>query len=225
MEERFVAIPGGWFLMGSDHGHEDERPVHRVWVSPFEMAVYPVMRGQYAAFLAATSHEPPREWDRPELSRPDLPVVGVSWHDAAAYCAWRVAGGDPVRLPTEAEWECAARGGRDGERYPGGDRIPDWIPSAGRGPLQGPWPVDLGPPNAFGLHGIGANIHEWCADWHAVDYSRRSPERDPAGPAEGVRKASRGGAWRHAVTISRAAARSKIDPTFRYTDYGFRLVR
>jgi formylglycine-generating enzyme required for sulfatase activity len=103
--------------------------------------------------------------------------------------------------------------------------FPGWVPNGGRGPLEGPWPVTLGEPNAFGIFGIGANIHEWCADWHAADYYVRSPLRNPLGPESGTRRASRGGAWRHAVTVSRVAQRSKLDPTFRYTDYGFRVVR
>jgi len=149
----------------------------------------------------------------------------VSWLDAAAYCRWRAEMGSEERLPTEAEWERAARGGIDGAAFPWGDTIPSWIPGGGRGPLAGPWPVTLGEPNAFGVFGIAANIHEWCADWHAADYYAASPAMNPPGPPAGRRRASRGGSWRHAVTISRSAARSKIDPAFRYTDYGFRTVR
>ena len=149
----------------------------------------------------------------------------MSWHDAVAYCAWCTAQGQSQRLPTEAEWERAARGGRDGVAFPWGDEMPSWIPDGGRGPLPGPWPVTLGAPTAFGLRGIAANVHEWCADWHDRGYYAVSPDRNPRGPASGIRRASRGGSWRHAVTISRCAARSKIDPSFRYTDYGFRTVR
>jgi formylglycine-generating enzyme required for sulfatase activity len=218
-------VPAGWVQMGSDEGQEDERPIHRVWVDAFAMAVYPVTRGEYALFLDATGHDAPREWTNPRFAAADLPVVGVSWVDAAAYCAWRSRSGAPLRLPTEAEWEHAARGGRDGERYPWGDAIPSWVPNAGRGPLQAPWAVTLGDPNRFGLYGIAANVHEWCADWHAADYYQHSPERNPTGPEAGLRRASRGGSWRHAFTISRSAARSKLDPTFRYTDYGFRVAR
>lgn len=224
MSEPFVRIPGGWFQMGSDDGAEDERPVHRVWVDAFELAVYPVTCGEYEEFLLATGHERPRDWES-FRSSPDLPVVGVSWLDGEAYCRWRGTPDSPLRLPTEAEWERAARGGIEGRRYPWGDEIPAWIPDDGRGPLDGPWPVTLGEPNAFGLYGIGANIHEWCADWYGSGYYAVSPERNPRGPASGSRRASRGGAWRHAVTISRCAARSRIDPSFRYTDYGFRLAR
>jgi len=217
---QFAEIPAGTFLMGSDAGQDDERPVHRVHVDAFAMSVYPVTRAEYAAFLDATAHEPPRDWHTPAFAGGDLPVVGVSWLDAQAYCRWR-----DVRLPTEAEWERAARGGVDGAAFPWGDDIPSWIPGGGRGPLDGPWPVTLGAPNAFGLYGIAANVHEWCADWHAADYYASSPAVNPAGPPTGRRRASRGGSWRHAVTISRSAARSKIDPAFRYTDYGFRTAR
>ncbi len=220
----FVCIPAGHFLMGSDEGQDDERPVHRVWVSAFDLAVCPVTRREYAAFLASTGHETPRDWQPGELDG-DLPAVGVSWLDAQAYCLWASRRGDRHRLPTEAEWERAARGGVEGQRYPWGDEMPSWIPNGGRGPLSGPWPVSLGPPNAYGLHGIAANIHEWCADWYGAAYYASSPERAPGGPRSGVRRVSRGGSWRHAVTVSRTAARSRIDPSFRYSDYGFRVAR
>ena len=222
--ECFVPIPAGPFLMGSEAGQDDERPVHEVEVDAFECAVYPVTQQQYAMFLAATGHTTPREWPD-TITAADLPVTGVSWLDAQAYCRWRAAGGDPVRLPTEAEWERAARGGWPSAVYPWGETIPGWMPDEGRGPQPGPWPVTLGEPNGFGVYGIGANIHEWCADWHASDYYALSPMRNPQGPPSGIRRASRGGAWRHAITVSRCAQRSKIDPEFRYTDYGFRLVR
>jgi sulfatase modifying factor 1 len=220
--DTFSRIPEGWFLIGSDDGKDDERPVHRVWVDAFALAVYPVTCQQYDTFLQATDHARPRDWS--DVAGPDLPVVGVSWLDCQAYCAWRAEAGEPVRLPTEAEWERAARGGRDGCRYPWGDTLPSWIPEGGRGPLHAPWPVKRGEPNAFGLFGIAANIHEWCADWHAVDYYAISPDRNPTGPPTGSRRVSRGGSWRHAVTISTCAARSRLDPSFRYTDYGFRVA-
>ena len=223
-DEQFVSIPEGSFLMGADDGQDDERPVHRVWVDWFELAIHPVTRAQYSVFLQDTSHPPPREWVRAPVD-PDLPVVGVSWLDAAAYCGWRTGRGTPLRLPTEAEWERAARGGVDAARFPWGDAVPAWIPGGGRGPLAGPWPVMLGEPTAYGLYGIAANIHEWCHDWHSAGYYAASPERNPRGPASGSRRASRGGSWRHATTISRVSARSKLDPSFRYTDYGFRVAR
>lgn len=219
---RFVRIPAGAFAMGSDEGQDDEAPIHEVYVDGFDLAVFPVTRSDYRLFLESSGHEPPREWLSAAFNADDLPVVGVSWDDAAAYCGWRGTG---VRLPTEAEWERAARGGRDGELYPWGNEIPAWIPEGGRGPLPGPWPVTCGSANPYGLFGIAANIHEWCADWYDSRYYPHSPARNPSGPPAGTRRASRGGSWRHAVTISRTAARSRLDPSFRYTDYGFRLAR
>ena len=221
----FAAIPAGWFTMGTDSGQEDEGPPHRVFVDAFELAVFPVTRAEYERFVAATHHEVPRDWSQPAFARPDLPVVGVSWLDARDYCAWRSAEeGRSVRLPTEAEWEYAARGGQEA-LFPWADAVPGWIPNGGRGPLDGPWPVTLGEPTAFGLFGITANIHEWSADWYDAAYYRASPERNPAGPVSGARRASRGGAWRHAFTYCRATLRSKLDPSYRYTDYGFRIAR
>jgi sulfatase modifying factor 1 len=217
----FVRIPAGRFAMGSREGQDDEAPVHEVSVDAFEMGIYPVTRGEYEAFVRETGHAAPREWLSPEFAASDVPVCGVSWDDAVAYCEW--IGG--ARLPTEAEWERAARGGREGERYPWGDAIPAWIPDGGKGPLAGPWPVTLGEPNGYGLQGIAANVHEWCSDWHGRDYYATSPSDNPQGPPHGERRTSRGGSWRHAVTISRTSARSKIAPSLRYTDYGFRVVR
>jgi formylglycine-generating enzyme required for sulfatase activity len=221
---QLAPIPAGRFLMGSDSGQDDERPVHQVEVAAFDCAIYPVTQAQYAEFLAATSHDRPREWPD-SITAADLPVTGVSWFDAQDYCRWRTEDGDAMRLPTEAEWERAARGNLKAAQYPWGDEIPKWVPEAGRGPLPGPWPVTLGEPNSYGLFGIGANIHEWCADWYSADYYAQSPSTNPPGPSSGVRKSSRGGAWRHAITVSRCAQRSRIQPSFRYTDYGFRVVR
>src|ERR1051326_3818326 len=97
----FAPIPGGWFTMGTERGQDDERPPHKVFVDPFELGVYPVTRAAYEDFVAATGHDHPKGWERPELAQPDLPVVGVSWLDAAAYCAWRSdADGRSVRLAT-----------------------------------------------------------------------------------------------------------------------------
>jgi len=211
--------------MGTDLGHEDERPPHRVWVDEFQLAICPVTRAEYEAFIDATRHEAPHDWSHPAFVRGDLPVVGVSWFDAVAYCAWRsTQERRTVRLPTEAEWELAARGGQE-SLYPWGEGIPGWIPHGGRGPLQAPWPVTLGAPNDFGLLGIATNVHEWCADWYDAGYYRRSPDRNPAGPDQGVRRVARGGAWRHAQTLCRVTLRSRLDPCLRYNDFGFRLAR
>jgi formylglycine-generating enzyme required for sulfatase activity len=222
----FAAIPGGWFTMGTDAGLDDEGPPHEVFVDAFELGVHPVTRAEYAVFLGATGHAPPCDWAQPRFDVPDLPVVGVSWFDAQAYCEWLGgSSGRAVRLPTEAEWEFAARGG-GASIWPWGEGdAPEWTPGHGAGPLDAPWPVTLGAPFHFGLRGIACNVHEWCADWYDRAYYQSSPERNPSGPPRGVRRAARGGAWRHARTCCRATLRSKLDPSFRYNDFGFRVAR
>ena len=168
--------------------------------------------------MDAAKHDPPLDWSHPLFAQADLPVVGVSWIDAVAYCAWRSGqDGRPVRLPTEAEWEFAARGPQQA-LFPWGDVMPEWIPNGGRS-VTGAVAGDTWRADRFGLLGIATNVHEWCADWHDKDYYGRSPERNPAGPDHGVRRAARGGAWRHARTICRVTLRSKLDPSFRYNDW------
>jgi sulfatase modifying factor 1 len=212
----FVRIPAQSFAMGSDDGRPDESPIHRVWVDAFEIAACQVTNADYAAFSNATRHAPPPA----PFDDPEQPVVGVSWFEAVVYCDWLSSvSGRHVRLPFEAEWECAARGGVEGMHYPWGD---DW-------PLQdeatGPRPVGRSAPNAYGLYDMCENVHEWCGDWYAPEFYETSPERNPRGPDHGLRRVSRGGSWRHHFPFSRCAARSSIPPEFRYADYGFRIAR
>ncbi|MGD0427525.1 MAG: formylglycine-generating enzyme family protein [Candidatus Acidiferrales bacterium] len=225
-EPRMVAIPEGWFLMGSETGQDNERPVHRVWVDAFELAECQVTNAEYAKFLAATKHSAPLHWEDPNFSHPEQPVVAPSWFDATAYCAWlSAAGGRRYRLPTEAEWERAARGGVEQKQFPWGDEAPQNLANYSARWKSGPEPVGRAERNAYGLCDIGANVHEWCADWFAAEYYGASPERNPQGPADGLRRSSRGGSWRHQIKVSRCAARASIPPEFQYADYGFRIAR
>lgn len=221
-----VRIPEGWFRMGCETGRDDEKPVHRVWVDAFELAAYQVTRADYACFLAATRHPPPLHWDDPNFNDPQQPVVAPSWFDAVAYCDWlSKTTGRRYRLPTEAEWERAARGGAEGKLYPWGDAPPEALPDYAQRWKTGPEPVGLSPPNAYGLYNMCDNVHEWCADWYDPGDYARSPERNPPGPPQGTRRASRGGSWRHHIKVARCAARSSIPPEFKYADYGFRVAR
>ena len=206
-----VRIEGSWFMMGSDDGEDNERPVHRVWVDSFEIAAFPVTNAEYALFA------PPPFANDPALNDANQPVIAVSWNDAMLYCEWLGS----FRLPTEAEWEFAARGGLEGRRYPWGDDVP----RDSKRNLSGPDRVGQRAPNAYGLYDMCENVHEWCGDWYAAGYYAVSPSRNPGGPESGRRRVSRGGSWRHQVKITRCAARSSIPPEFRYTDYGFRIVR
>ena len=175
----------------------------------FRLGRTPVTNAEYAPFVAADRASEPPWWRDPAFCAPDQPVVGVTWFEACAWAAWlSELTGETWRLPTEAEWEHAARGGLAhaatawGEALPPGE-VPD-------GPLAGPWPVGRGTPNGYGLLDVGTIVHEWCLDW----YDPQTQER----------RASRGGSWRHHVRWSAPSARSSLPPGFRYADYGFRVL-
>jgi formylglycine-generating enzyme required for sulfatase activity len=217
-------VAGGRFVMGSAIGRDDQRPRHVVEVRAFALAVTPVTNAQFAQFLATAGREPPPWFRDPAFASPQQPVVGVTWDDACAYAEWLGAtAGGAWRLPSEAEWERAARGGLPNSPTAWGDAVPAGeIPE---GPLSGPWEVGRGTPNGYGLHDIGTVVHEWCLDWYDPGYYESSPAFDPRGPDEGERRASRGGSWRHQIRWSAPSARSSLPPTFRYADYGFRVLR
>ena len=221
MATALVSIAATSFIMGSESGADDERPMHRVSLDAFLIGACQVTNADYAIFLASSAHSAPPFWGRPHFDDPRQPVVGVSWLDAVAYCAWL---GGAFRLPTEAEWECAARGGVEGARFPWGDAPPQSRLGYQQRWLNGPEPVAQGPANGYGLHDICENVHEWCGDWYSAGYYATSPQHNPRGPESGTRRASRGGSWRHAVKISRCAARSSLPPHSQYADYGFRIA-
>jgi len=221
---KLVLIPAGWFLMGSEAGQDNERPVHRVWVDAFYLAERQVTNAQYSAFLGARGGEPPL-WDDPHFNHPAQPVVAVSWFDAVQYCEWLgEITGRRFRLPTEAGWERAARGELEGKLFPWGDDAPQSLPDYDKRWPAGPETVAQYAPNSFGLYDICENVHEWCSDWYQPDYYAVSPQRNPRGPESGQRRSSRGGSWRHHIKVTRCAARSSIPPEFKYADYGFRVA-
>jgi formylglycine-generating enzyme required for sulfatase activity len=224
-EPEMVAIPTGDFLMGCDRGASNERPVHRVWVNRFALARAAVTNRLYQIFIEDTARKPPPGFGDEKFNHRDQPVTSVSWFDAAAYCAWLAERtGKAYRLPTEAEWERAARGGMESQLYTWGNEPPQTQPHYFDSWRHGPERVGRRAPNGFGLYDISENVHEWCDDWYDENYYSVSPERDPQGPASGTRKASRGGSWRHQIKITRVAARSSIPPEFQYSDYGFRVA-
>jgi formylglycine-generating enzyme len=225
LEPRLIAIPEGSFLMGSDFGHDCERPVHRLWINAFALATTQVTNAEYELFLHSTHSAPPPNWADANFSQPQHPVVAVSWFQAIQYCEWLASQtGRPYRLPTEAEWERAARGGLEQKQFSWGDDPPQTLPDYATRWQTGPEPVARYTPNGFGLYNIGDNVHEWCSDWYDPNYYTNSPERNPRGPANGQRRASRGGSWRHQVKVARCSARSSIPPEFQYADYGFRVA-
>jgi formylglycine-generating enzyme required for sulfatase activity len=206
--------------MGQDDGRDEERPAHRVRVAPFRLCRYQVTVEDVNAVGR------PPGLPSPEAGRPaDLPQTFVSWFDAVEFCE-RLSNrwGFPVRLPTEAEWEFAARGGLEQKLYPWGDEPPTSRPCYAERWREGPEPIAQAAPNGYGLFDMCENVHEWCADWYDPRYYERASGENPRGPETGTRRASRGGAWRHHIKIARCAARSSIPPEFRYADYGFRVA-
>jgi len=228
-----VLIPAGEFTMGRTrltpddktnmrpHVLLDDRPEHRVWLDAYSMDKTEVTHEEYAAFVKATGHRAPYHWHgaSPPAVLARVPVYNVDWHDADAYCRW--AG---KRLPTEAEWERAARGGKESASYPWGDEKP--TPKLAVFDIQiGPGPVAHLPPNGFGLHDMAGGISEWCADWFERDYYKNSPAKNPTGPDTGMYKVIRGGAWSDSAARITVFYRNWIRPTQRTPNIGFRCVK
>jgi formylglycine-generating enzyme required for sulfatase activity len=222
-------VPAGDFWVGVDGmmGLEDERPRHKVWLDAFSLDRYEVTTKHYARFLAATGRQAPWQWESVNLDiHGDRPVIGVDWTDAEAYCRW--AG---KRLPTEAEWEKAARG-TDGRLYPWGNQVPTaelanfavgarfsysqaLMPGGKYEKAQGP----------YGHYDLAGNVWEWVQDWYDGSYYERSPERNPTGPEEGQFKVLRGGAWSDLPKYLLAYGRFKLPPGTRNSHTGFRCAR
>lgn len=178
--------------------------------SRFRLGLTPVTNAEYAPFLSECRAVEPPFWRDPAFSGAMQPVVGITWYEACDFAAWLSERGHArFRLPSEAEWEHAARGGLAEARTAWGDALPPGeIPE---GQLAGPWPAGRGTPNGYGLFDMGTIVHEWCLDWHD--------------PETRTRRASRGGSWRHHVRWSGPSARSSLPPAYRYADYGFRVLQ
>ncbi len=203
----FVKIPAGTFAMGdrSDVALPNEQPVHDVTLDAFWMAKTELTFEQWKAFVVATGYRAGRAHAKSD----DHPVVGVTWDDAKAYCDWlSTIYNRVVRLPTEAEWEYAARGGLSGRRYPNGDSI-----SAREANYASDGAVRVAsyPPNGHGLYDMAGNVFEWVGDWYDRDFYRVSPRRNPRGPLTRndapQRRADRGGGWCMGVENVRVSAR------------------
>ena len=252
---RVARIAAGEFVMGAEDGDEDERPPHRVHLDEYCIGIYPVTNGEYAQFVRETAHPSPsiRElplvvssaleaefrtraeayfWNNgtPPEGRDRHPVTLVRYEDAAAYCRW-LAGktSEPVRLPTEAEWERAARGGLEGHRYPWGDtldpRCAHFLSDSSAKAEGGTAPVGSYPANGFQLHDMAGNVWEWVSDWYDPEYYARAQYVNPQGPETGVMRILRGGSWLNAEgRYLRCAYRHEVPPDSYTYSIGFRVA-
>jgi iron(II)-dependent oxidoreductase len=216
-----VLVMAGECIMGSNDHRRDERPVHRIYLDVFYIDKYQVTNARYGTFMQATGHKAPGHWNKKMYNTSNQPVVAVSWHDAEAYCRW--AG---KRLPTEAEWEKAARG-TEGRTYPWGNqwdktRANIWDGSLGKTTPVGSYEGGKSP---YGAYDMAGNGWEWVADWYDRKYYQSSPSRNPMGPARGHAKVLRGGSWYFIAGVARAATRVRNDPESRAGSYGFRCAK
>jgi sulfatase modifying factor 1 len=215
-----VWIADGAFTMGSQDGLSKAMPTHQVYMSAYYIDMFEVTTTRYAKFLTAAGQDQPGLvpilWDRVSLpSDGDRPVIGITWDAANAYCRW--AG---KRLPTEAEWEKAARG-RDGRTYPWGNEMPTSKLANYDKPVSANWysesvrPVDSykAGKSPYGVYGMAGNASEWVADWYDERYYATSPESDPSGPARGQQKVLRGGSFGDSAILLKATSRESHLPT------------
>jgi len=225
---KMVLIPAGSFEMG-DHldGIKVSLPVHSVELDAFYMDIHEVTMGKYKKFIKEKGVPFLPNFTK-EISPTDKhPVIGITWEDASAYAKW--AG---KRLPTEAEWEYAARGGLAGKRYPwGNDEKPardhaNYEGTGGKDKWKGKSaPVGSFLPNGYGLYDMAGNVFEWVADWYDSQYYGQSPKRGPIGPKQGDSKVLRGGAWNNGSSFLRVADRDHPPPINRKNTFvGFRCV-
>jgi len=248
-------IPSGEFTMGSEDGEEDERPAHRVYLDEFCIGVYPVTNDQYAAFIRDTNHRLPAVRQLPRIVAPDQervfrelatpyvwragapprdrgqhPVTLVTMDDAVAYCTWLARQtGQPVRIPTEAEWERAARGGNDGTRYPWGDEIDptraNYLSDPDQKQLRGTVPVGSFSANSYNVFDAIGNVWEWVSDWYQPDIYTDRLRHNPTGGDEGTLRVVRGGAWVvHDSYQLRSSYRHKVPPDSYAYSIGFRIA-
>lgn len=213
-------IPAGEFWMGSlpGKGQEPEHPVHKVYLDAFSIDKRHVTVADYRKFAVASETNTPKQ---PPYSAGNHPVVNVTWAEAEAYCHW--AG---KRLPTEAEWEKAARGGLDGTWSFGIDETIltqyAWYSDNSGGSSH---PVGQKGPNRYGLYDVAGNACQWVADWYSPGYYKESPARNPRGPASGSQKVLRGGWWDNDAASMRVAGRGRFDPKQRFYGFGFRCAK
>ncbi|MGB3091600.1 MAG: formylglycine-generating enzyme family protein [Candidatus Zixiibacteriota bacterium] len=222
-QAELVLIPGGDFLMGKGE-QGDCSPVHKVFVDSFYMDKYEVTNSQYAQFCEETGRHFPEFWGMEEFNSgedfPNHPVIGISWIDARDYAEW--AG---KRLPTEAEWEYAARGGLVGMKFPNGEELDSSLANYTLADLGGTIVVGSFAPNGYGLHDMAGNVWEWVADYYDGDYYAASPVTNPGGPEDGKFKVIRGGGWHSGPSCNTVYFRNALRSNWVDFAVGFRCAK
>lgn len=216
-----VFIAGGTFQMGSKTGGSDKRPVHRVVLNDFYIGKYEVTQAQYKKVMGEDDHINYFE------GCPDCPVERVSWYNAVAFTEkLSMLTGEKYRLPTEAEWEFAARGGiQSGSfKYSGSDSIAAvaWRSDNSANMTH---PVGMKMPNEAGLFDMSGNVWEWCSDWYSDSYYSMSPEQNPAGPESGSQRVIRGGSWFQDSFGLNITDRKAMNAEWRLGFVGFRICK
>ena len=218
-----ITVQGGTFIMGDDSGDEDEKPAHSVVVKTYTLAKTETTVRQWRIFCLATGRRMP---EAPWFGQKDeFPVVNVSWDNAVAYCRWlSEKTGKRFQLPTEAEWEFAARGGVKSKGYPysGGKNADSVAWLAGKS--SGTMPVAQKLPNELGLYDMTGNVWEWCSDWYDKGYYAVSVKENPGGPINGKYYTLRGGAWDIGARNNRITYRNPLSPSSRNHNKGFRVA-
>ena len=214
-----VFVAGGTFQMEDNNGDGDEKPVHQVRLNNFWIGKYEVTVKQYQDFCTATSRSLPGQW-----GGDNYPVVSVNWNDATAYCQWlSQKTGQLFRLPTEAEWEYAAKGGTPSQSLVYAGSNVAWYDNNNQ--PNGAKPVGTKSPNRLQLYDMSGNVWEWCNDWYSSSYYNTSPADNPKGPTTGTNRVYRGGSWYNSDHSCRISYRGLDEPTGQFSNYGFRVVR
>ena len=216
-----VYVKGGCYQMGdtSGEGGAEEKPVHEVCVRDFYMGKYEVTQGQWISIMENN----PSTFKDPGGIRP---VETVNWNDAQDFINRLNSrnGGSKYRLPTEAEWEYAARSGGKSEKYAGGNDI-DKVAWYAISPDNSTKPVGRKAPNGLAIYDMSGNVWEWTNDWYGSSYYASSPRNNPIGPTSGDRRVVRGGSWFNEIFDVRVSYRNYLAPDYRSSDIGFRLLR
>jgi formylglycine-generating enzyme required for sulfatase activity len=245
-EDKMVLVPAGEFIRGSNEMSDGEKPEQRIDLDNFMIGLYPVTNREFKRFVEDEGYHKEQFWPKEgwqwrqernitepgywydrKWNGPNFPVVGVSWYEAAAYAKWlSKITGKLYRLPTEAEWEKAARGA-DGRIYPWGNKSGDDLCNSRELKLRRTNPVGIfhKGKSPYGCFDMAGNVWEWCADWFDEKYYHESPLKNPKGPTTGSRRVDRGGSWFRGARNCACAIRRRSHPGRRVDILGFRLAR